>query len=190
SIAIMVLITFVVVGVSPRTLGRQHSARVALIAAPVMVWLQRILGPLARLLVAFGNAVTPGGGYRDGPFRSEAELRDLLDIAGERSLIEEEERDMLHSVFELGDTLAREVMVPRTDMITIEGDKVARKGLNLLIRSGFSRIPVVGESTDDIIGLLYLKDCVRRTLADESAADLPVEKLARPAPFVPESKPL
>src|SRR5699024_12261948 len=81
-------------------------------------------------------------------------------------------------------------MVPRTDMITIEGDKVARKGLNLLIRSGFSRIPVVGESTEDIIGLLYLKDCVRRTLADESAADLPVEKLARPAPFVPESKPL
>ena len=190
SIAIMVLITFVVVGVSPRTLGRQHSTQVALLAAPIMVWLQRILGPLARLLVAFGNAVTPGGGYRDGPFRSEAELRDLLDIAGERSLIEEEERDMLHSVFELGDTLAREVMVPRTDMITIEGEKVARKGLNLLIRSGFSRIPVVGESTDDIIGLLYLKDCVRRTLADESAADLPVEKLARPAPFVPESKPL
>src|SRR5699024_8083571 len=133
SIAIMVLITFVVVGVSPRTLGRQHSARVALIAAPVMVWLQPIPAPLARPPVAFGNAVTPGGGYRDGPFRAEAELRDLLDIAGERSLIEEEERDMLHSVFELGDTLAREVMVPRTDMITIEGDKVARKGLNLLI---------------------------------------------------------
>ncbi len=190
SVLIMVLITFVVVGVSPRTLGRQHSTQVALIAAPVVIWLQRILGPLARLLVAFGNAVTPGGGYRDGPFRSEAELRDLLDLAGERSLIEEEERDMLHSVFELGDTLAREVMVPRTDMITIEADKPARKGLNLLIRSGFSRIPVVGESTDDIVGLLYLKDCVRRLLADESAGGLSCERLSRPARFVPESKPV
>ncbi|MDN5716674.1 MAG: hemolysin family protein [Janibacter sp.] len=190
SAAIMVVVTFVLVGVSPRTLGQQHSTAIALAGAPFVIGVRRVLGPVARLLVTFGNAVTPGGGYRDGPFRSEAELRDLLDLAGESSLIEDEERDMLHSVFELGDTMASEVMVPRTDMITIESDKPARKGLNLFIRSGFSRVPVVGESSDDIVGLLYLKDVVRRILADEEARDMPVEEFMRPAPFVPESKPV
>ncbi|APH01747.1 hypothetical protein ASJ30_09600 [Janibacter indicus] len=190
SAAIMVVVTFVLVGVSPRTLGRQHSTAIALASAPFVVGVRRVLGPVARLLVTFGNAVTPGRGYRDGPFRSEAELRDLLDLAGESSIIEDDERDMLHSVFELGDTLAREVMVPRTDMITIESDKPARKALNLFIRSGFSRVPVVGESSDDIVGLLYLKDVVRRLLADEEGRDLPVADFMRPAPFVPESKPV
>ncbi|WP_277451933.1 hemolysin family protein [Janibacter sp. DB-40] len=190
SVAIMVVVTFMLVGVSPRTLGQQHSTPVALAAAPFVIWLRRILGPFARLLVTLSNAFTPGGGYRDGPFRSEAELRDLLDLAGENALIEDEERDMLHSVFELGDTLAHEVMVPRTDMITIESDKPARKGLNLFIRSGFSRVPVVGESSDDIVGLLYLKDVVRSLLADEGTADRPVSTFMRPAPFVPESKPV
>ena len=152
SAAIMAAVTFMLVGVSPRTLGQQHSTAIALASAPFVIWMRRILGPFARLLVTLSNAFTPGRGYRDGPFRSEAELRDLLDMAGESSLIEDEERDMLHSVFELGDTLAHEVMVPRTDMITIEADKPVRKGLNLFIRSGFSRVPVLGESTDDIVG--------------------------------------
>ncbi|NYF99418.1 CNNM domain-containing protein [Janibacter cremeus] len=190
SVAIMVVVTFVLVGVSPRTLGQLHSTAIALVAAPFVIWLRRILGPFARLLVTVSNAFTPGGGYRDGPFRSEAELRDLLDLAGENALIEDEERDMLHSVFELGDTLAHEVMVPRTDMITIESDKPARKGLNLFIRSGFSRVPVVGESSDDIVGLVYLKDVVRSLLADEGALERAVSTFMRPAPFVPESKPV
>ncbi len=190
AIAIMVLVSFVIVGVSPRTLGRQHSTAVALAVAPVVVGLRRVLGPVARLLIALGNAVTPGKGYRDGPFRSEAELRDLVDLAGESSLIEATERRMLHSVFDLGDTLAREIMVPRTDMITIEADKTARKAVNLFIRSGFSRVPVVGESTDDIVGLLYLKDVIRRVTADPESATLPVTAIMRPAPFVPESKPV
>ena len=190
SAGIMVVVTFVLVGVSPRTLGQLHSTRIALVAAPVVVRLSTVLGPVARLLVTLSNAFTPGGGYREGPFHSEAELRDLLDLAGESAIIEDEERDMLHSVFELGDTLAHEVMVPRTDMVTIEADKPARKGINLIIRSGFSRVPVVGESSDDIVGLLYLKDIVRRLLADDAAAGQPVGKFMRPAPFVPDSKPV
>ncbi len=120
SIGVMGVLSFVLVGVSPRTLGRQHADRIALLAAPVLVWLRRVLGPVARLLVALGNAVTPGEGYRDGPFDSEAELRDLVDLAGESALIEAGERQMIHSVFELGDTVVREVMVPRTDMVTID----------------------------------------------------------------------
>ena len=190
AIGVMALVSFVLVGVSPRTLGRQHSDRVALAAATVIVWLRRLLGPLARVLIALGNAVTPGRGYRDGPFQSESELRDLVDLAGESSVIEARERAMIHSVFELGDTVAREVMVPRTDMVTIDGTKSLRSAMSLFLRSGFSRIPVVGEGSDDVLGLLYFKDVARRVNADADAAGLPVTAQMRPMHFVPESKPV
>ena len=190
SIGIMALVSFVIVGVSPRTLGRQHSDSIALVSAPAVVWLRRVLGPLARLLVALGNAVTPGRGYRDGPFQSESELRDLVDLAGESALIEAEEREMIHSVFELGDTVAREVMVPRTDMVTIDGDRPLRSAMSLFLRSGFSRIPVVGDGPDDVLGLLYFKDVVRRVNADPEAGSIPVTALMRPMHYVPESKPV
>ncbi len=190
SIAVMAVVSFVIVGVSPRTLGRQHYDTVALRAAPFAVGLRTVLGPVAHVLVAFGNAVTPGRGYREGPFQSEAELRDLLDIAGESDVIEDEEREMIHSVFELGDTVVREVMVPRTDMVTIAQDKTLRQAMSLFLRSGFSRIPVVGDDSDDTRGLLYLKDVVRRTNADPGAATTPVEHAMRPMHFVPDSKPV
>lgn len=189
--AVMVVLSFVVVGVSPRTLGRQHAEVVALVTAPLLVWLARLLGPLARLLVALGNAVTPGRGYRDGPFSNEAELRELLDLAGEQAVIEAGEQEMLHSVFELGDTIVREVMVPRTDMVTIEHDKVLRQGLSLFLRSGFSRIPVVDGGPDGVLGMLYFKDVARRVYSDAAAEQsLAVRDLARPVQFVPESKPV
>ncbi|HEY7719325.1 MAG TPA: hemolysin family protein [Pedococcus sp.] len=190
AIGIMAVVSFVIVGVSPRTLGRQHSDTVALLSAPVVVWLRRLLGPIARLLVALGNAFTPGRGYRDGPFQSEAELRDLVDLAGESALIEAEERQMIHSVFELGDTVAREVMVPRTDMVTIDGGKSLRSAMSLFLRSGFSRIPVLGDGPDDVLGLLYFKDVARRVNADHEAASLPVTTQMRPMHYVPESKPV
>ncbi len=188
AVAVMVVVSFVVVGVSPRTIGVQHSAGVALIAAPVVVWIRRVLGPVSHLLVIVGNAVTPGRGFRDGAFESEAELRDLVDLAQERALIEADERKMIHSVFELGDTIAREVMVPRTDMVTIDSDRVARQALNLHLRSGHSRIPVVGEDSDDVLGLLYFKDVVRWTSGDADGATVPVVDIMRPMPFVPDSK--
>ncbi|MBP6995443.1 MAG: HlyC/CorC family transporter [Phycicoccus sp.] len=190
AVAIMVVVSFVVVGVSPRTLGLQHAASFALAAAPATVWIRRLLGPVARLLVVLGNAVTPGKGFRDGPFESESELRDLVDLAGESEVIEAGERRMIHGVFDLGDTLVREVMVPRTDMITIDADRVCRQALNLSLRSGHSRIPVVGQSSDDILGLLYLKDVVRRVNADGDGALVPVTEVMRPMSFVPESKPV
>ena len=190
AIGVMALISFAVVGVSPGTLGRQHSARVALLAAPVVVWVRRLLGPFARLLIALTNAVTPGKGYRDGPFESESELRGLVDEAREKRLIEADERAMIHSVFELGDTFTREVMVPRTDMVAIDVDRVCRQAMKLFIRSGFSRIPVLGEDVDDVVGLLYLKDVVRVVTADPRAGALEVAKVMRPVRFVPDSKPV
>jgi CBS domain containing-hemolysin-like protein len=190
SIGVMAVVSFVLVGVSPRTLGRQHADRVSLLTAPTLVLLRRVLGPVARMLVTLGNAVTPGRGFRDGPFDSEAELRDLVDMAEEALLIESGERQMIHSVFELGDTLVREVMVPRTDMVTMDHDKTLRQAMSLFLRSGFSRIPVLGDGPDDVLGLLYFKDVARRVYGDAKAAKLPVNYHMRPARYTPESKPI
>ncbi|MCW2919089.1 MAG: hypothetical protein JWN52_7157 [Actinomycetia bacterium] len=188
---IMIVVSYVAVGVAPRTLGRQHADRVSLAGAAVIHPLARVLGPLPQLLILLGNALTPGKGFREGPFASEAELRDLVDLAEQRRLIEPDEREMIHSVFELGDTLVREVMVPRTDIVFIERDKTLRQALALSLRSGFSRIPVVGENEDDVIGIAYLKDIVRRSHEYHDGESVEtVESVMRPATYVPDSKPV
>lgn len=187
----MTVISFVVVGVGPRTIGRQHAYVVARSVAPLVRWLGRALNPLASLLILIGNAVTPGRGFREGPFATQVELRELVDLAEQRGVVEHGERQMIHSVFALGDTIAREVMVPRTEMVWIEEGKTLSQALALFLRSGFSRIPVIGESVDDVLGVLYLKDLIRRTQGGASADhQLPVAELMRPATFVPESKPV
>ena len=187
---IMIVVSYIAVGVAPRTLGRQHSVRVALAAAPILALLDKVFGPLAQLLILLGNAVTPGRGFREGPFASEAELRALVDLAEANSVIEEGERRMVHSVFELGNTLVHEVMVPRTDMVFIERHKTLRQAMSLALRSGFSRIPVVGENADDVIGIVYLKDLVRRIHEHPSGEMLEeVESVMRGATCVPDSKP-
>ncbi|WP_114906065.1 hemolysin family protein [Ornithinimicrobium murale] len=188
AVGIMTVISFVVVGVSPRTLGRQHVEKVALMSAPVIRVLRVLLGPLAKVLVLFGNAVTPGRGFAEGPFASEAELRDLLDLAGESSVIEAGEREMIHSIFELGDTVAREVMVPRPDMVSIRQDRALRQAMSLFLRSGFSRIPVIGEGTDDVLGILYFKDVARAVNANAENSRDAVTELMRPVQRIPESK--
>jgi CBS domain containing-hemolysin-like protein len=185
---VMTVVDYVVVGVGARTLGRQHPGEVALRTASLALVLTRLLGPLPRLLILLGNAMTPGRGFREGPFSSEAELRELVDLAEERKVIEAGEREMIHSVFELGDTLVREVMVPRTDMVWIERTKTVRQALSLALRSGFSRIPVVGDNEDDVVGVAYLKDLARRVYEDENRSEK-VDEVMRPAYFVPESKP-
>ena len=187
--AIMIVVSYVIVGVSPRTLGRQHAEPVALAGAPIVYGLTRIFGPLPKLLILVGNALTPGRGFREGPFTSEAELRDLVDLAEQRRVIEPDEREMIHSVFELGDTLVREVMVPRTDIIFIERGKTLSQALSLALRSGFSRIPVVGENEDDVVGIAYLKDIVRR-MQDNGDSGARVDGFMRPATYVPDSKPI
>jgi CBS domain containing-hemolysin-like protein len=183
---VMSVVSFVVVGVAPRTIGRQHAYSVGRFAAPLVLWLGRALGPLATLLIRIGNAFTPGRGFREGPFATQVELRELVDLAEQRGVVEHDERDMIHSVFALGDTIAREVMVPRTDMVWVEDRKSASQALTLALRSGFSRLPVIGENVDDVLGVTYLKDLVRHT--QTGAADTVVAEVMRPATYVPESK--
>ena len=189
TVLIMVIVSYVVVGVGPRTIGKQHPHTWARAGIGVAFFLAFILGPVTKLLIAIGNAITPGVGFRTGPFTNEAELRDLVDQAHERGLVESDEHEMIHSVFELGDTLVRELMVPRTEMVWIEKDKSLRQALSLALRSGFSRVPVIGESIDQIIGIAYVKDLAKRTLDHRDAENNErVEQHMRPATFVPESK--
>jgi len=188
-VTVMTLVSYVFIGVAPRTIGRQHADAVALRGAGTAWALTRIFGPLPRLLILVGNALTPGKGFQQGPFASEAELRDLVEMAQERGVVEQAERDMINSVFELGDTIVREVMVPRTDIVVIERGKTVKQALNLLLRSGFSRVPVVGDNNDDVLGVAYLKDLVRKERSEGGAA-VKVEDVMRDAVFVPESKPV
>ena len=193
---VMTLVLYVVVGVMPRTTGRQQAVGVGRRLAPLALLLTRVLGPLPRLLILLGNALTPGKGFRDGPFGSEAELRDLVDLAEERGVVEGGARDMIHSVFELGDTLARAVMVPRTEIVWIEQGKSVRQALTLCLRSGFSRVPVVGDGPDDVLGMAYLKDLAPWLLRQESRGDperpsrTRVTDVMRPVVFVPDTKPV
>lgn len=187
--AVMLVVSFVVVGVAPRTLGRQRADTVALASAGFVMALTSVLGPLTQMLIVVGNAITPGKGFREGPFASEAELREFVDFAEANSLIESGERQMIHSVFEFGDTIAREVMVPRTDMVFIESTKTLRQFISLALRSGFSRIPVIDGGEDDVIGVAYLKDVVRRVYEHhEAETSERVGSVVRKAVFVPDSK--
>lgn len=191
ALAVMLVVSFVAIGVAPRTLGRQHNERIALLAAGPVTAITSVLGPLPRLLILVGNALTPGKGFREGPFNTETELRELVDLAEASSLIEGDERRMIHSVFELGDTTARAVMVPRGDVIYIERHKNLRQTMSLFLRSGFSRVPVVDDNLDTVVGVAYLKDVVRR---DFEAPDVEftqrVDEIMRPPYWVPESKPV
>ncbi|MFB9595777.1 hemolysin family protein [Saccharothrix longispora] len=185
----MLVVSYVLVGVGPRTIGRQHPYAVSLVAAGPIRVLGRVLGPLSKLLILVGNAITPGKGFREGPFSSEVELRELVDMAQERGVVDEGEREMIHSVFELGDTIAREVMVPRTEIVWIESTKSIRQALALSLRTGYTRVPVIGESVDDIVGVVNLKDLVRLTLAEEPNG-VSVADVMKPASFIPDSKPI
>mgnify|MGYP006280468999 CR=1 FL=1 len=191
AVVIMTAVAFAGLGVAARTLGRQHADGVALAFSGVARALAVVLSPIARALILVGNALTPGKGYREGPFASQAELREMVDQAEADSLIEDDERQMIHSVFELGDTIAREVMVPRTEVVFIERTKTLRQALSLGLRSGFSRIPVIGENSDDVVGIIYLKDVVNRVFEHRDAEQSErVESLMRSAYFVPDSKPV
>ncbi|QSR27195.1 hypothetical protein CFH99_16365 [Nocardioides aromaticivorans] len=191
AIGVMLVVSFVVIGVAPRTVGRQHAETVAIWSAWPLSALTTVLGPVPRLLILVGNAITPGKGFREGPFSTETELRELVDIAEASELIEADERKMIHSVFELGDTTVREVMVPRGDVVYIEAHKNLRQTKSLFLRSGFSRMPVIGENLDDVRGFAYLKDVVRRDFEDPDVElTQPVEEIMRPVHWVPESKPV
>jgi CBS domain containing-hemolysin-like protein len=187
----MALVGFVIVGVSPRQLGRLHSAAVVRLTAPLIRFLTWILGPIPGWLVALGSAAAPGAPGGDEAFFSEQEFRELVDRASESDMIEDNEAEMIQSVFDFGDTLVRAVMVPRTDIVSIESGSSLHQAMSLFLRSGYSRVPVIGEDTDHILGIVYLKDVAAVVHELGPGAEPPtVDTLAREVRYVPESKPV
>lgn len=186
---IMALVGFVIVGVSPRQLGRAHAAGVVGFTAPVIRFLCWVLGPIPAWLVALGSAVAPGARGGDEASFSEEEFRELVDRATESDMIEDNEAELIQSVFDFGDTLVRAVMVPRTDILSIDAGSSLHRAMSLFLRSGYSRIPVIGDNTDQILGIVYLKD-VAAALHSLGPGEEPpvVDELAREVRYVPESK--
>lgn len=184
---LMTGISFVAVGASPRSVGRQHARGLLRGVAPVIRGMRILLGPLAHGLVAVGNRVTPGVPHSTS-FASEEQLLSIIDEAAENELIEEDDRELIHSVFDFTDRYVREVMVPRTDMVSVDAAATSREALALFLEKGVSRVPLADDEADDVVGVLYLKDLVQFGFREEAGwRDAPIRRIARPAVFVPES---
>jgi CBS domain containing-hemolysin-like protein len=188
SALLMTAVSFVLVGASPRSVGRAHPKSLVTLTALLVHFLRVLLGPVANALVALGNRVTPGRS-RLATFTSEDQLLSMVDEATELEVIEEDDRELIHSIFEFSETVVREVMIPRTDMVTIEADATVGAAMGLFLSKGVSRVPVVAGEVDDVLGVLYLRDVARLVYERPSNLEnLRVRELAKPAQFVPESK--
>nr|WP_081416436.1 hemolysin family protein [Arthrobacter castelli] len=184
----MAAVGFVLVGVSPRQLGRVRSTPIVRSTSWLVRVLRLVLGPVPRWLVALGNTVTPGETTSE-VFFTEEQFRELVTRASEADMLEDSEAELIHSVFELGDTKVRSVMVPRMDVVSIDADATLRQAMSLFLRSGYSRIPVIGDSADQVLGVMYLKDAAATMHGHNDDDAMPVAAdLCRSVRYVPESK--
>jgi putative hemolysin len=182
-----VVVIFVLAEAAPKTWAVQHPERAALLAAPVVSAVVNFppIRLLAGGLIGLSNVILPGKGLHAGPFVSEQELLATVDVATEDEIIEQEERALIRSIIEFGDTVAREVMVPRPDMVAVEGRDKVREVIEVAIAAGYSRIPVYDQGIDDIVGIVYTKDLMR---AATEHGDQTVREIVRTPQFVPETK--
>ena len=188
AVLIMTAASFVLAGSSPRSVGRAHPQAILAVSAPIIHSLRFLLGPVADALVRFGDRVTPG---RPGvvTFTSEEQLLSMVDEAVRHDVLEKDERALIHSVFEWDDTIVREVMVPRIDMVTVGLDTTLTEAASLFFESGYSRMPVLGASDEDVRGIVYLRDVSRRHIENPRGwGKEHVGQFLRPVIFVPESK--
>jgi CBS domain containing-hemolysin-like protein len=188
AVLVMTIVSFVLVGSSPRSVGRAHADALIGWTGGLIRGIRIVLGPLAGLLVVIGDRVTPGRNGSSSSVSSEEQLLSLVDEATESNVLEAEDRELIHSVFEFSDTVVREVMVPRTDMTTVDADDTLADAMDRFQQSGVSRMPVIGKDSDDVVGLVYLRDVSRALYDSRAAAGDRVDKWVRKAEFVPESK--
>ncbi|MCL5292205.1 MAG: hemolysin family protein [Actinobacteria bacterium] len=175
--------------ITPKTFSAQNAQRIALWVAPVMNVLNAVLSPLVHIFVWIANLfvlITGGKTVKEVPFTSEEEIKALVTMAEEEEIIEEDEKELIHSIFEFGDTVVREVMVPRTGMVAIEAGEPIEELMKLFVHEGHSRVPVFEESIDNIVGIAYSRDVLVQLA--QGAKELDVKAILRPAYFVPESK--
>ncbi len=189
-VALNVVLFFVLAEAVPKTYAVLYPDRAALLAArPVRA--MTAFPPLrfvSAALIGLTNVIVRGRGLEQGPFVSEQEFLGIVEAAAEDEVIEHEERELIESIIEFGDTVAREVMVPRPDMVVVANTATVSDGLNVAIAHGFSRLPVSGDGEGDIVGLAYTKDLIRAER--EGRGDLPVLDLVRTVAFIPENKPV
>ena len=187
AVVLNIVLLGLVVGFSPRSVGRRHPDGTLLVLAGVLLKVDALGAPWRWIDSRYGRSAA----LTDAEARAEVteDLREMIDEIGEAETIEDEDREMMRSVVELGQTLVREVMVPRTDMVTIDAHKPASAAMRLFIRSGYSRVPVIGEDADDVRGILYLKDVLRRLSDRPEHETRPVSSFAREAVWIPETKP-
>ncbi|MBK9181099.1 MAG: HlyC/CorC family transporter [Acidimicrobiales bacterium] len=183
-----VVLFFVLAEAAPKTWAVQHPDRAALGTARPVYALSRFapLRVMSRGLIGLTNVILPGKGLKKGPFLSEEELLAMTDVAAEEEVIEREERALIHSIIEFGDTVVREVMVPRPDMVTVEARATLDEAITTLLQRGYSRVPVVGEGIDDVVGVVHVRDLIRAVREGQGGEE--VRGTCRPARFVPESK--
>jgi putative hemolysin len=183
-----ILVIFVVAELAPKTWAVQHSERAALLAAPVIRSLYAI-APLrwaTRALIRVANAILPGSGIAEGPYTSDEMIRALADTAAEEEVIETEERRLIHSIIDFGDTVVRDVMIPRPDVVAVESRALVADVVDIAIGAGYSRIPSYGQGIDDVVGVVFVKDLLRAVREDRGGD--PVSTVMREAHFTPESK--
>ncbi|MBN2026257.1 MAG: HlyC/CorC family transporter [Actinobacteria bacterium] len=186
---VMTFLIFIFSEMAPKTYATNHPERVAMLVAPVVNLLSVIFYPLVRVLILISNGVIRifgGKTIKEGPFVTEGDIKALVSAAEEQDVIEEEEKKLIHSIFEFGDTLVREVMIPRTDMIMLDEESNLEEALEIILSSGFSRIPVFKKDFDHIVGVLYAKDLLPYLKRGES--DVRPRDFLREAYFVPETK--
>lgn len=185
------LIVLVIGELVPEALVLRDPERWAIVVAPAVALLEWLFAQPAQLLVRLSAAIArPLGGSGKLPIVTEEEIKTLVDAGEEGGVIEQEEKKMIYSIFQFGDTLAREVMVPRIDMVALDADTPIKEAVETILRAGHSRIPVYQDSTDNVIGVLYAKDLLGVWHAERGAADRNLRDLLRPPYFVPEAKKL
>ncbi|HWE57203.1 MAG TPA: hemolysin family protein [Acidimicrobiales bacterium] len=186
--AFEVVVIFVVAELAPKTWAVQHPDRAALFASPIIRLLYAFapLGWITRGLIRVTNVLLPGKGIKAGPYTSDEMLRAIADEAADEDVIEHEERTLIHSIIDFGDTVVREVMVPRPDMVAVESYARITDVVDIVIPAGFSRIPVFSQGIDDVVGIVYVKDLMRAER--EGNGDGQVSDVMREAHFTPESK--
>ena len=171
--------------ITPKALAVRHADRVALQVAPTVDALATFFAPLLWLVTSVSRVVVPGRGHVRA-FVTEAELMTLLSVSEEQGVIEEEERDMIQGIVEIGDKLVREVMVPRTDLVAVEKDATLKDIAELMETKGHTRLPVYDGDIDHVIGLVHAKDVLR--LFARGSEDFHLEKIIRNINRTPEQK--
>jgi len=180
------LVYFVIVEAMSKTYGILHSDSAALVLAPVVWLLGRVLALPTGLLIGAANILLPGKGLQQGPFVSQHDIRSMAEVGHEEGGIEESEKEMIHSIFKFGDTVVGEVMVPRPDIVAVPAGAPLGTAVETALVHGLSRLPVYGTDLDHVEGVLHIRDALK-TL-HEGRQDAALSDLMRPARFAPESK--